>query len=61
MSDLHNAPLHHDPLHHDPLHHDPLRHDALHQEPWIETWWPFLIVAFGLLFVSCLVFFKPVA
>ena len=31
------------------------------RERWIDTWWPALVIAFGLVFVSCLVFFKPVA
>jgi hypothetical protein len=32
-----------------------------HKEPWLDTWWPALVIAFGLIFVSCLVFFKPLA
>jgi hypothetical protein len=28
-------------------------------EPWIDTWWPALVIAFGLLFVTLLVSFKP--
>ena len=27
---------------------------------WMDTWWPLFVVVFGLIFVSCLVFFKPV-
>jgi hypothetical protein len=30
-----------------------------HKEAWLDTWWPALVIAFGLIFVSCLVFFKP--
>ena len=30
------------------------------KEPWLETYWPVLVITFGLIFVSCLVFFKPV-
>ncbi len=29
-------------------------------EPWLDTWWPFLVILFGLIFVSILVSFKPV-
>lgn len=25
----------------------------------LETWWPALVILFGLIFVACLVFFKP--
>jgi len=31
------------------------------QELWLETWWPALVITFGLIFLSCLVFFKPLA
>jgi len=31
------------------------------QGAWLDTWWPALVIAFGLIFVSCLVFFKPLA
>ena len=29
------------------------------KEAWIDTYWPVLVITFGLIFVSCLVFFKP--
>lgn len=35
--------------------------ESNHSEPWIDTWWPLLVITFGLIFVSFLVFFKPVA
>jgi hypothetical protein len=28
-------------------------------QPWIDTYWPALVIAFGVLFVSILVSFKP--
>lgn len=28
-------------------------------EPWIDRWWPALVIAFGLLFVTFLVSFHP--
>jgi hypothetical protein len=30
-----------------------------HSEPWIDTWWPVLVIAFGIIFVTFLVSFKP--
>jgi len=27
--------------------------------PWIDRWWPLLVIAYGVLFVSLLVCFKP--
>jgi len=30
-----------------------------HSEPWIDTWWPVLVIAFGIVFVTFLVSFKP--
>ena len=30
-----------------------------HSEPWIDTWWPALVIGFGLIFVTFLVSFKP--
>ena len=32
---------------------------ATSREPWIDTWWPLLLIAFGILFVTFLVSFKP--
>ena len=29
------------------------------QQPWIDTWWPVLVIGFGLIFVTFLVSFKP--
>ena len=29
------------------------------REPWVDRWWPALLIAFGLIFVSILVTFKP--
>ena len=26
---------------------------------WIDTWWPLLLIIFGLTFISVLVFFNP--
>ncbi len=26
---------------------------------WIDTWWPLLVILFGVLFISTLVFFHP--
>lgn len=28
-------------------------------QPWIDTYWPALVITFGLLFVTFLVSFKP--
>jgi len=28
-------------------------------EPWVDRWWPLLVILFGVLFVSILVTFKP--
>jgi hypothetical protein len=28
-------------------------------EPWIDTWWPVLVITFGIIFVAFLVSFKP--
>jgi hypothetical protein len=30
-----------------------------HKEFWLDTWWPLLVILFGILFVSILVSFKP--
>ena len=30
------------------------------REPWIDRWWPVLVILFGLIFLSVLVSFKPV-
>ena len=30
-------------------------------ESLLETYWPVLVITFGLIFVSCLVFFKPIS
>ncbi len=50
MSELHSSSTNHSSVHSDSLHH----------ESWLETWWPTLVIAFGLIFVASLVFFKPV-
>lgn len=34
--------------------------ESNHSEPWIETWWPLLVIVFGLIFVGTLVSFHPV-
>lgn len=28
-------------------------------EPWIDTWWPVLVITFGVIFVTILVSFNP--
>jgi hypothetical protein len=28
---------------------------------WLDTWWPLLVIVFGLIFVTILVSFKPLA
>jgi hypothetical protein len=33
---------------------------SLHKEAWLDRWWPVLVIAFGLIFVTVLVSFKPV-
>lgn len=30
-----------------------------HKENWLDTWWPALVIGFGVVFVSFLVSFKP--
>ena len=30
-----------------------------HSEPWIDRWWPLLVITFGLIFVTFLISFKP--
>jgi hypothetical protein len=32
---------------------------ASEREVWVERWWPLLVILFGVLFVTCLVSFKP--
>lgn len=33
---------------------------ASHEKPvWLDTWWPFLVILFGLIFLSVLVSFHP--
>lgn len=32
---------------------------ASEREPWVDRWWPLLVICFGLVFVSVLVTFKP--
>jgi len=32
-----------------------------HAEPWVERWWPLLVIGFGLVFVTVLATFHPVA
>jgi hypothetical protein len=32
---------------------------ASHREPWVDRWWPVLVIGFGLLFVTVLVTFHP--
>jgi hypothetical protein len=34
---------------------------ASQREPWLDRWWPLLVIAFGLIFVTILVSFKPAA
>lgn len=34
--------------------------ESNHNEFWLDTWWPLLVIAFGVLFVSVLVSFNPV-
>ena len=29
------------------------------RESWVDRWWPLLLILFGVIFVSCLVTFKP--
>ena len=33
-------------------HHEP-------HEPWIDRWWPLLLIAFGLIFTLCLTLYRP--
>jgi len=32
---------------------------SAHPEPWLDRWWPLLVILFGLIFVSALVGFHP--
>ena len=34
---------------------------ASKREPWVDRWWPLLVILFGLIFVAVLVSFKPTA
>lgn len=34
---------------------------ASEREPFLDRWWPLLVILFGLIFVSILVSFKPTA
>ena len=34
--------------------------DSEHKEFWLDTWWPLLVIGFGVAFVSILVSFHPV-
>jgi hypothetical protein len=34
--------------------------ETTESEAWLDTWWPLLVIIFGVIFVSCLVFFHPV-
>jgi hypothetical protein len=34
---------------------------ASEREPWLDRWWPLLVILFGVLFVTILVSFKPMA
>jgi len=31
-----------------------------HEEFWLDTWWPLLVILFGITFVTILISFKPV-
>jgi hypothetical protein len=40
--------------------HDDLQHGTQHHdEPWITYNWPWLVILFGLLFLSLIIFFQP--
>jgi steroid 5-alpha reductase family enzyme len=32
---------------------------AHEKKSWIDTWWPLLVILFGVTFISTLVFFHP--
>ena len=32
---------------------------SVSREPWVDRWWPLLVIGFGLIFVSILVSFHP--
>jgi hypothetical protein len=32
----------------------------IHKEFWLDTWWPLLVILFGITFVTILISFKPV-
>ena len=32
---------------------------SAHHEPWLDRWWPLLVILFGVLFVTMLVSFHP--
>jgi hypothetical protein len=36
-----------------------LKMSSHQSEPWIDTWWPVLVITFGIIFVTFLVSFKP--
>jgi hypothetical protein len=42
---------------HDPHDHAQIQNHAI--DRWIDHWWPALVIAFGLLFVTLLVTFNP--
>jgi len=34
-------------------------HHHDHKEFWLDTWWPLLVILFGITFVTILISFKP--
>jgi hypothetical protein len=32
-----------------------------HREPWIDRWWPLLLVCFGISFILLLALFNPIS
>jgi len=44
------------------IYHQPIRRKTMsahESKSWIDTWWPLLVILFGVLFISTLVFFHP--
>ncbi len=31
-----------------------------HESPWLDRWWPLLVILFGIIFVTFVTTFKPV-